>query len=179
MTSRPGGASDEASGDGAITTRRTPAAAAASRRWPVPATARMVPVSASSPRKPVSGGRARPALAEASAAAIARSVPGSSRRRPPVEAPKISARPSREPRARPGLALEGKDRVDGVLERARTGEVAALRDVADQEHGDPTVLRQRDQGVGAGPHLPDAAGERVRSRIAEGVDRVHDEDVRA
>ena len=45
-----------------------------------------------------------------------------------------------DPESRPGVAFEGQHRIHRVLERAWPGQVASLRDVADEEHGDPLLL---------------------------------------
>src|SRR5262245_59305501 len=69
------------------TTRSIPAARAADNRWSRPGTGRTDPVSAISPTNAVREGGATPVPADASAAARARSAPGSSSRTPPTEAP--------------------------------------------------------------------------------------------
>jgi hypothetical protein len=73
---------------------------------------------------------------------------------------------------RASVTLEQHDHIDGVLEGARPGQVAILRDVTGHHHRDPLLLGQSHEGIGAGPDLRDAAGERAR-RVAQRLDRVH------
>ena len=46
-----------------------------------------------------------------------------------------------------------------MLERARSGEVAVLGDVAGEHDGDALGLREPDESVGAHPDLGDATGD--------------------
>ena len=62
------------------------------------------------------------------------------------------------------LALEVQHGVDQVLEHARPGQRAFLRDVADEERRDAAALRQRHEARAALAHLRDAAGRRLRGR---------------
>ena len=55
------------------------------------------------------------------------------------------------------LALEIEDGVDQVLEHARAGQGALLRDVTDEKRGDAAPLRQGHQARAALAHLRDAA----------------------
>ena len=65
-----------------------------------------------------------------------------------------------------------------MLQDLGTGDGPFLVDMADDEDGDPPALGQFHQRQGAALHLGDAAGSGVQGVIAEGLDRVHDEDLR-
>ena len=73
-----------------------------------------------------------------------------------------------------GIALEGDDRVDHVLDHARAGDLAVLGDVADEDHGGAGRLGEADQGLGAAAHLRDGAGRRFDRLGPHGLDRVDD-----
>ena len=73
-----------------------------------------------------------------------------------------------------GIALEGDDRVDHVLDHARAGDLAVLGDVADEDHGGAGRLGETDQGLGAAAHLRDGAGRRFDRLRPHGLDRVDD-----
>ena len=71
------------------------------------------------------------------------------------------------------LAFEIEHRVDDVLERLRTGDVAVLGDVADQERRDVVALRGEQELRRRFAHLADAAGrglELQREHRLHGID---------
>ena len=67
--------------------------------------------------------------------------------------PVLAAR--EDPKTRARIPVERQDHVDGVLQRPRTGQIAVLRHVAGEEHGDAVFLGQPDERVGAHPDLRD------------------------
>ena len=77
------------------------------------------------------------------------------------------------------LALEIEHRVDDVLERLRAGEIAVLRDVADEKGRDVLPLRGEQQLRCGLAHLADAAGRRLELEREDGLDRIDDDERRA
>ena len=75
------------------------------------------------------------------------------------------------------FALEVEHRVDDVLERLRSGDSAALRDVADDEDRGAGFLREAHQSRGALAHLPDVAGRALEIAGEDRLDRIDDERV--
>ncbi len=73
------------------------------------------------------------------------------------------------------LALEVQNRIDDVLERPRTRDAAALRDVAHDEDGGAALLREAHQARGALAHLPDVAGRALEITGVNSLDGVDDE----
>ncbi len=73
------------------------------------------------------------------------------------------------------LALEIQHGVDDVLQRLRAGEIAVLRDVADQHDGDIFPLGCEQQMRGHFAHLSDAAGGRLEPRGKDRLDGIHDD----
>ncbi len=73
------------------------------------------------------------------------------------------------------LSLEVQHRVDDVLERLRPGDAAALRDVADDEHGRAALLREAHQPRGAFAHLSDVARRALEVGREHGLNRIDDE----
>ena len=86
--------------------------------------------------------------------------------------------PGEDPQAGAGVAVEGEDDVDRVLEGARAGEVPVLGDVPGQQDGDPLALGEADQRIRAPPNLRRAAGKLPPRRVPEGLDRVDREQER-
>ncbi len=76
------------------------------------------------------------------------------------------------------LAFEVQHRVDDVLERLRAGEVAVLRDVADEHRRDVLSFRGEQKLRGRLAHLADAAGRRLELDREDGLDRVDDDERR-
>ncbi len=76
------------------------------------------------------------------------------------------------------LALEIQHRVDDVLERLGSGEVAVLGDVADEERRDVLSLGGKQQLRRRLAHLPDAAGRRLELEREHRLDRVDDHERR-
>ena len=77
------------------------------------------------------------------------------------------------------LAFEVEHRVDDVLERLRAGEVAVLRDVADQERRDVVALRGEQELRRRFAHLADAAGRRLELQREHRLHRIDDRAARA
>lgn len=77
------------------------------------------------------------------------------------------------------VALERDDGVHQVLERARAGERAVLRDVADEHDGDAVALRHVHEPEGGFANLAHAACGSVELVHRRRLDRVHDEERRA
>src|SRR5919106_809600 len=82
-----------------------------------------------------------------------------------------------DPEAGAGVPVEGAHHVDGVLKRARACHVAVLRHLPGQDHRGPIGFRHPDQRVGAGTNLARSPRQRRLLGIADGLDRVHEEDV--
>ena len=70
------------------------------------------------------------------------------------------------------ISFEGQHGVDYVLEHARAGQPALLRDVPNEHDGYTSTLRFADQTVGAFAYLYDAAGCRRHIRVSDGLDAV-------
>ena len=75
------------------------------------------------------------------------------------------------------VALELEDAVDEVLEHARPGDGAVLRDVADEDDRDARLLRDPQEASGRLAHLRDGARGRSERRRVERLHRVDDADV--
>ena len=73
------------------------------------------------------------------------------------------------------LALEVQHRVDDVLERLRTGDAAALRDVPDDEHRGAALLGVAHQPRGAFAHLSDVARRALEIAREDRLNRVDDQ----
>ena len=76
------------------------------------------------------------------------------------------------------LPFQVEDRVDHVLQGARARHRAVLRDVADQEDGKATLLREPEEPEPALPHLRHTARRRVERSQVERLDGVDDEERR-
>ena len=100
-----------------------------------------------------------------------------------LEQPELAARAepvldgAHEPQRVMAVSLEGQDRVDDVLEGARTGERAVLGHVTDEDDRDAPLLRDAHEAMRA----PSDLGHRPRGRRDRGVldrlDRVDDDEV--
>ena len=77
------------------------------------------------------------------------------------------------------FTLEVEDRVDNVLEDARTGHRALFGDVADKKDRHVFALRELEQPRGALAQLRDASGRRRDGVRAHCLDRVDDDEDRA
>ena len=75
------------------------------------------------------------------------------------------------------VALELQHAVDEVLEDARTGDCAVLRDVADEDGRDAGLLRDAQEPSGRLAYLRDRAGSGAERRRVERLDGVDDADV--
>jgi hypothetical protein len=82
-----------------------------------------------------------------------------------------------EPHAAVPVALEVEDRVDDVLEDARSRDRPLLGDVADQQGGPPRGLRLGDERGRAFAHLGDASRRRRELARVESLDRVDEQEV--
>ena len=76
------------------------------------------------------------------------------------------------------LAFEVQHRVDDVLERLRPGEIAVLRDVADEHRRNVLSLRREEELRRGFAHLTDAAGRRLELDRKDGLHRVDDDERR-
>ena len=76
------------------------------------------------------------------------------------------------------VALELEDAVDQVLEDARPGDGAVLRDVTDEEDGHSLLLGDPQEAAGRFANLRHGAGSRADVRRVERLDRVDHADVR-
>ena len=146
--------------------RPPPAGTAAGRaRWPAGAPAPRRPRRAPAPRR--RGPGVRPGRSAVAAPGVvlaaheqagrvdlaqARRAPISNQARLALGAEPVLAA-GEHPQTRARIPVERQDDVDGMLERARTRQVAVLRHVAGEEHRDALGLRQPDERVGADPHL--------------------------
>ena len=70
------------------------------------------------------------------------------------------------------VALDADDRVDQMLERPRTGELAVLRDVTDDEQRDAGLLGDRAQPFGHVANLRHRAGDARERVVAHRRDRI-------
>ena len=73
-----------------------------------------------------------------------------------------------------GIALEGHDRVDHVLDHPRAGDLPVLGDVADEDHGRAGGLGEANQRLGAAADLGDGPGRRFHRLRPHGLDRIDD-----
>jgi hypothetical protein len=72
--------------------------------------------------------------------------------------------------------LKGEHRIDHVLDHPRSGDLAVLGDVTDEQDGGAGTLREPDQGLRGGTYLGDGAGRGFDRIGPHGLDRVdHDE----
>jgi hypothetical protein len=74
------------------------------------------------------------------------------------------------------FALEGEHRIDHVLDHARTGDLAVLGDMADQDHGRARALGEADQRLRARAHLRHRAGRGLDRVGPHGLDGVDDDE---
>ncbi len=74
----------------------------------------------------------------------------------------------------PGVALERHHRVDHVLDDARSGDLAVLGDMADEDHRRAAALREPDQRLRRAAHLGDGSGRRFDRLGPHRLDRVDD-----
>ena len=72
------------------------------------------------------------------------------------------------------IALERHHRVDHVLDHARTGDLAVLGDVADEDDDGAGGLGEADQRLRAAAHLRHRAGRRFHRLGPHGLDRIDD-----
>ena len=82
---------------------------------------------------------------------------------------------TQHPKAAAGVALEIQHRIDHVLEHARSGDLAFLGHVADQQHGGAAGLGKADQFGRAFAQLRDRAGSRIDALRIHRLDRIDDE----
>src|SRR4051812_7229004 len=73
------------------------------------------------------------------------------------------------------LALEVEDCVHDVLEHLRSGDAAALGDVADYEHGRAALFCETHETRGALADLSDIAGRALEIRGEDRLNRIDDE----
>ena len=73
-----------------------------------------------------------------------------------------------------GVALERQHRVDHVLDDARSGDLAVLGDMADEDHRRAAGLREPDQRLRRAAHLGDGSGRRFDGLGPHRLDRVDD-----
>ena len=77
------------------------------------------------------------------------------------------------------LALELENRIDHMLQHPRPCKIPFLSHMADEDDGDVVFLGDAEEGVGAFPHLGDAAGGGADRREHHRLNRVNDDDLRA
>ena len=80
-----------------------------------------------------------------------------------------------EPQRRLPVALELAHHVDEVLEDARTRDRPVLGDVADDDDGQPALLRDADEGGCDLAHLARVPGHPLRQRGRDGLHRIDDQ----
>jgi hypothetical protein len=81
-------------------------------------------------------------------------------------------------KARMRITFEIKDRVDDMLEHARTGDRAFLRHVTDEEHDHAALLGEPRQLGGTFADLRDAARGRGEHVGVRGLDRIDNDELR-